>query len=70
MNLREQFPEKLAGFVVVFPVFFSSLSYLLIFARNGQVLSAIASAFATWISYSIIHAIITGKPIDKRSEEK
>jgi amino acid transporter len=70
MDIKEKFPTKLAGFVVLFPIFFSSLAYLLIFAKDGNVLMAIISSFITWISYSGIHAIITGEPLDERSDEK
>ena len=70
MELKEKFPGKLAGFILLFPVFFSSLAYLLMFAKNGQVYLAVASSLVTWLSYSGIHAIITGQPLDERSEEK
>jgi hypothetical protein len=63
-------PTTVFVFLVLFLVFFSSLAYLLIYAKSGNIPYAAGSAFLTWISYSGIHRLMVGVPIDARSREK
>lgn len=75
MNLEKKLegrniPLTMAAFLLLFMVFFSSLALLLIYAKAGMVTKAIGAGFITWISYSGIHRLMVGIPIDERSNDK
>jgi hypothetical protein len=69
-KLEESMPITLVKFLLLFPVFFSSMTLLLIYAESGMMVEASISAFFTWVSYSLIHHLMVGVPIDDRSMEK
>jgi hypothetical protein len=66
MNL----PTTVFIFLTLFLVFFSSLAMLLIKAKAGDIPYAVGYGFLSWISYSSIHRLMVGIPIDGRSREK
>lgn len=67
---KKSFPLTLIVFLPVFVVFFSSLAMLLIYAKDGLIVKSIISSFLTWISYSAIHYLLVGEPIDSAMDEK
>lgn len=67
---RKEILSTIVVFIPLCLMFFSSLAYVLIYAKAGMMFRAVAAAFITWMSYSGIHNLMIGVPVDDRDLEK